>query len=201
MPTQRFHPNHLRATGVGWRAGLGRLGAICGPLLGGSLIDRRHRLTVGFYVFALVGVLGAAAAWIVPRQHTPQQHRVWKAFVRQGTAKATAGGTVGVDPPLAWRSGAPDSYGSATLVGQVDGNGQVIGNSFAAVGSVDLDIRAPAPYPISSADGARARQFGHSTYRRAPLPWGSGNCFITLTSCPTRQTKQNYALYSRRTSG
>jgi hypothetical protein len=34
---------------------------------------------------------------------------------------------VELDPPLAWRSGAPDSYGSATLVGQVDGNGQVIG--------------------------------------------------------------------------
>ena len=32
-----------------------------------------------------------------------------------------------LDPPLAWRSGAPDSYGSATLVRQVDGNGQVIG--------------------------------------------------------------------------
>jgi MFS transporter, AAHS family, benzoate transport protein len=45
--TRRVYPNHLRATGVGWTAGVGRLGAICGPLLGGSLIDRRHRLSVG----------------------------------------------------------------------------------------------------------------------------------------------------------
>ncbi|HVH94025.1 MAG TPA: hypothetical protein VM688_03840 [Nocardioidaceae bacterium] len=33
----------------------------------------------GFYVFAIVGVLGAAAAWIVPRQ-TPQQHRATDAL-------------------------------------------------------------------------------------------------------------------------
>lgn len=32
-----------------------------------------------------------------------------------------------LDPPPAWRSGAPDSYDSATVVRQVDGNGQVIG--------------------------------------------------------------------------
>lgn len=89
----------------------------------GSPIDRRHRLSAGFYDVALVGVFGAAAAWIVPRQ-TPQQHRVWKAFVRQGTAKAAAGGTVGLDPSLAWRSGAPDSYDSATLVGQVMATGR-----------------------------------------------------------------------------
>ena len=34
--TQSVYPNHLRATGVGWTAGVGRLGAICGPLLGGA---------------------------------------------------------------------------------------------------------------------------------------------------------------------
>jgi hypothetical protein len=32
----------------------------------------------------------------------------------KGPAKAAAGGSVELDPPLAWRSGAPDSYGSAT---------------------------------------------------------------------------------------
>jgi hypothetical protein len=92
---------------------------------------------------------------------------------------------VGLDPPLAWRSGAPDSYGSATLVGQVDGNGQVIGNGFAAVGSVALDIRARRPV-----SDLVTRRRGHGNLFTllppGPLPWGSGNCLITLRSCPTR---------------
>ncbi|GHG50055.1 MFS transporter [Sinomonas cellulolyticus] len=72
--TQKVYPNHLRATGVGWTAGVGRLGAICGPLLGGVLLTAGIAYPWGFYVFAIVGVLGAAAAWIVPAQ-APQQHK------------------------------------------------------------------------------------------------------------------------------
>jgi MFS transporter, AAHS family, benzoate transport protein len=72
--TQRVYPNHLRATGVGWTAGVGRLGAICGPLLGGSLIDRRLRLSVGVLCLCNRWCPRAAAACIVLRQ-TPQQHR------------------------------------------------------------------------------------------------------------------------------
>lgn len=70
--TQSVYPNHLRATGVGWTAGVGRLGAICGPLLGGILLTAGIAYPWSFYVFAIVGVLGAAATWIVPGQ-TPQQ--------------------------------------------------------------------------------------------------------------------------------
>jgi MFS transporter, AAHS family, benzoate transport protein len=72
--TQRVYTNHFRATGAGWTAGVDRLGAICGPLLRGALLTAGIAYPWGFYVFAIVGVLGAAAAWIVPRQ-TAQQHR------------------------------------------------------------------------------------------------------------------------------
>jgi len=41
---------------------------------GGALLTAGIAYPWGFYVLAIVGVLGAAAAWIVPRQ-TPQQHR------------------------------------------------------------------------------------------------------------------------------
>lgn len=64
--TQRVYPDHARAIGVGWTAGVGRLGAICGPLLGGALLSTGIAYPWGFFVFALVGALGAAAAWAVP---------------------------------------------------------------------------------------------------------------------------------------
>jgi AAHS family 4-hydroxybenzoate transporter-like MFS transporter len=34
----RIYPPHIRATGAGWALGLGRIGAIVGPLLGGVLL-------------------------------------------------------------------------------------------------------------------------------------------------------------------
>ncbi len=69
--TQRVYPDHARATGVGWTAGVGRLGAICGPLLGGALLTAGIAYPWGFYVFALVGALGAVAAWLVSMPSPP----------------------------------------------------------------------------------------------------------------------------------
>ena len=34
----RIYPPHIRSTGAGWALGLGRVGAIVGPLLGGVLL-------------------------------------------------------------------------------------------------------------------------------------------------------------------
>src|SRR5262249_14299560 len=34
----RIYPPHVRSTGAGWALGLGRVGAIVGPLLGGVLL-------------------------------------------------------------------------------------------------------------------------------------------------------------------
>ncbi|MCG8921391.1 aromatic acid/H+ symport family MFS transporter [Lentzea sp. CC55] len=50
-----------RATGIGWAAGVGRLGAISGPLLGGALLTAGLAHPWGFYAFALVAALGATA--------------------------------------------------------------------------------------------------------------------------------------------
>ncbi|GAA4473152.1 hypothetical protein GCM10023094_06340 [Rhodococcus olei] len=59
--TSASHPASIRATALGWSAGVGRIGAICGPLLGGLLLDTGHVVPWGFYAFALVGLLGAVA--------------------------------------------------------------------------------------------------------------------------------------------
>ena len=48
-----------RATGLGWTAGIGRIGAICGPLLGGVLLTAGIVYPWGFYAFAVVAALAA----------------------------------------------------------------------------------------------------------------------------------------------
>lgn len=55
----RIYPAAARATALGWSAGIGRLGAICGPLLGGGLLTAGIAYPWGFYAFAAVGALGA----------------------------------------------------------------------------------------------------------------------------------------------
>ncbi|KZB85124.1 MFS transporter [Amycolatopsis regifaucium] len=57
----KTYPAAMRATGIGWAAGVGRIGAICGPILGGALLTAGIAYPWGFYAFAAVGGLGAAA--------------------------------------------------------------------------------------------------------------------------------------------
>ncbi|KFI26846.1 MFS transporter [Paenirhodobacter enshiensis] len=59
--TASNHPPGVRATALGMSAGVGRLGAISGPLLGGTLVSLGLGHPWGFYIFALVGFLGAVA--------------------------------------------------------------------------------------------------------------------------------------------
>lgn len=53
------HPAKMRATAMGFSAGIGRLGAISGPLLGGLLVSANLAYPWGFFAFAGVGLLGA----------------------------------------------------------------------------------------------------------------------------------------------
>ena len=55
------HPPQVRATALGWSAGAGRIGAIVGPVVTGALVTAGLAFPWGFYVFAVVGVLGAIA--------------------------------------------------------------------------------------------------------------------------------------------
>jgi MFS family permease len=55
------HPPHVRATALGWSAGAGRIGAIVGPVITGVLFTAGNAFPGGFYVFAVVGALGALA--------------------------------------------------------------------------------------------------------------------------------------------
>lgn len=63
----RSYPAGVRATGIGWALGVGRLGAILGPTVGGVIIDSRFGAIWNFYLFAAVAVLGAIAVAAFPR--------------------------------------------------------------------------------------------------------------------------------------
>ena len=56
-----YYRTNVRAAGVAWCAGFGRLGGIGGPMLGGSMIGAGFALDSIFYVLAGLGAAGRAA--------------------------------------------------------------------------------------------------------------------------------------------
>ncbi|GGJ41691.1 MFS transporter [Paenarthrobacter histidinolovorans] len=65
--TQLFPPR-LRGTALGFAAGVGRLGAIVGPAVTGTLVAANIAYPAGFYVFAAAGVLAVVALLLVPHE-------------------------------------------------------------------------------------------------------------------------------------
>jgi MFS family permease len=53
-----FYPAHVRSAGIGWAMGMGRIGAVIGPMLGGLLLATKVSLPVIFGVFAAPVVVG-----------------------------------------------------------------------------------------------------------------------------------------------
>ncbi|QGZ58417.1 MFS transporter [Paraburkholderia acidiphila] len=63
----RYYPPRNRATGIGWALGIGRFGAIAGPLIGGALAQAGAPLPWNFYAFAGGGFAAAIAVLAVPK--------------------------------------------------------------------------------------------------------------------------------------
>ena len=59
--TAQFYGLSIRSTGLGWASGIGRNGAIVGPLLGGALMTAQLPLQLNFMVFAIPGAVAALA--------------------------------------------------------------------------------------------------------------------------------------------
>lgn len=59
--TASNHPANVRGTALGMSAGIGRLGAITGPAMGGTLVTMGIAYPWGFFAFAIVGGLGAVS--------------------------------------------------------------------------------------------------------------------------------------------
>jgi AAHS family 4-hydroxybenzoate transporter-like MFS transporter len=57
----------VRATGVGWALGIGRVGAIVGPLIGGALLDMKWSAGEVFLMAAAAALCAALAAFSLSR--------------------------------------------------------------------------------------------------------------------------------------
>jgi AAHS family benzoate transporter-like MFS transporter len=76
----QFYGLSIRSTGLGWASGIGRNGAIVGPLLGGALLGINLPLQLNFIAFAIPGVIAALAMTLFvlsgKRQPAPGQPAV-----------------------------------------------------------------------------------------------------------------------------
>ncbi|MEO0998944.1 MAG: MFS transporter, partial [Pseudomonadota bacterium] len=61
----KVYPADIRATGVGWAIGLGRLGAVVGPYLGGLAIDAQFSMATSFALFAIPLAIGGVLAYLL----------------------------------------------------------------------------------------------------------------------------------------
>ena len=61
-----YYRTNVRAAGVAWCAGFGRLGGIGGPMLGSLLISTGMKLDSIFYVLAGIGLFGVLLTLLVP---------------------------------------------------------------------------------------------------------------------------------------
>jgi MFS transporter, AAHS family, 4-hydroxybenzoate transporter len=66
-----IYPTDIRATGVGWALGLGRVGAITGPVIGGVLASWRLDIQGYFLIFGLLLMVAAVAVALLQFDDKP----------------------------------------------------------------------------------------------------------------------------------
>ncbi|WP_180155648.1 MFS transporter [Acinetobacter sp. YH12045] len=64
----QYYPTTVRSTGMGWASGIGRIGAIVGPVLTGALLTMNLPHQMNFLVIAIPGVVAALAIFMVNLQ-------------------------------------------------------------------------------------------------------------------------------------
>ena len=66
----RLYPVNIRATGMGWAVGAGRVGAIAGPLVGGLLIGAGLSMASNFIAFAIPTIIAGIATLFIHTKET-----------------------------------------------------------------------------------------------------------------------------------
>jgi len=66
-----FYPTYIRSTGVGWALGIGRIGSIVGPILGGLMLSLHWPLSTIFLAAAIPSLVGSAAIFLMGRSQAP----------------------------------------------------------------------------------------------------------------------------------
>jgi AAHS family 4-hydroxybenzoate transporter-like MFS transporter len=62
-----FYPTYLRSTGVGWALGVGRIGAIVGPYIGGLMIAAKWSSQQLFWAAAIPAAISAVTLLVLTR--------------------------------------------------------------------------------------------------------------------------------------
>ncbi len=61
----KLYPTEIRATGVGWAVGAGRIGAIAGPYIGGLLIGSGISMASNFMIFAIPTIIAGVVTLLI----------------------------------------------------------------------------------------------------------------------------------------
>ncbi|KAB2764466.1 MFS transporter [Brucella anthropi] len=64
-----FYPTAIRSTGIGWALGIGRVGSIIGPLLGGFLLSMQWSASAIFLATIVPALVAAAAVAVMIARH------------------------------------------------------------------------------------------------------------------------------------
>jgi AAHS family 4-hydroxybenzoate transporter-like MFS transporter len=79
-----YYPTAIRSTGVGWAPGIGRIGSIVGPWVGGLILSFEWRTSSLFLTAAIPALLAALAASIMAFQRSERAAVRGRAQARKG---------------------------------------------------------------------------------------------------------------------
>ena len=79
------YPSSVRGTALGFSAGIGRAGAIVGPLITGALVGLGIAYPWGFYAFAIAAVLAMVALSAIPRTRSAAEATELSSEMAQGS--------------------------------------------------------------------------------------------------------------------
>lgn len=77
----QYYPTEMRSSGLGWALGVGRLGAIAGPMMGGFLFSMSLPYYQNFLVFAIPGIIGAITLLFVQEKYSAR--KVNESFINE----------------------------------------------------------------------------------------------------------------------
>ena len=64
-----YYPSHARGAAVGWALSFARIGAICGPIVGGYIGSLNLPLALNFVVFAVAALAAGLLVMLIPPKY------------------------------------------------------------------------------------------------------------------------------------